>query len=93
MLVGMMLHTVKQAFGQFDRAGPTVPENGADLRGAQVRNPVDIFHETLQFPAARKSDGPDMARAIAKAGYEHIGFLGTKMTLDHRARKRFEGFT
>ena len=37
--------------------------------------------------------GSEMARAILKAGYEHIGFLGTKMPLDHRARKRFEGFT
>ena len=34
-----------------------------------------------------------MAKAICKAGYENIGFLGTKMSLDHRARKRFEGFT
>ena len=34
-----------------------------------------------------------MARAILKAGYRHIGFMGTKMPLDHRARKRFEGFT
>ena len=31
--------------------------------------------------------------AIIKAGYRKIGFLGTKMPLDHRARKRFEGFT
>lgn len=37
--------------------------------------------------------GREMARAIAKAGYQNIGFLGTKMPLDHRARKRFEGFT
>ena len=34
-----------------------------------------------------------MAKAILKEGYEHIGFMGTKMPLDHRARKRFEGFT
>lgn len=34
-----------------------------------------------------------MARAIMKQGYERIGFMGTKMPLDHRARKRFEGFT
>lgn len=37
--------------------------------------------------------GREMARAIMKQGYEHIGFLGTKMPMDHRARKRFEGFT
>ncbi|MEP1930188.1 MAG: substrate-binding domain-containing protein, partial [Roseibium sp.] len=37
--------------------------------------------------------GQKMAQAILKAGYEHIGFMGTKMPLDHRARKRFEGFT
>ena len=33
------------------------------------------------------------AEAILEAGYRNIGFLGTKMPQDHRARKRFEGFT
>lgn len=37
--------------------------------------------------------GRKMAKAIVAAGYRRIGFLGTKMPLDHRARKRFEGFT
>ncbi len=37
--------------------------------------------------------GREMAKAIVQAGYRKIGFLGTKMPLDHRARKRFEGFT
>jgi len=37
--------------------------------------------------------GREMAAAILKAGYKNIAFLGTKMPLDHRARKRFEGFT
>jgi len=37
--------------------------------------------------------GREMAAAILAAGYRRIGFLGTKMPLDHRARKRFEGFT
>jgi LacI family gluconate utilization system Gnt-I transcriptional repressor len=37
--------------------------------------------------------GREMARAILQAGYRRIGFMGTKMPLDHRARKRFEGFT
>jgi LacI family transcriptional regulator, gluconate utilization system Gnt-I transcriptional repressor len=37
--------------------------------------------------------GRNMALAIVKAGYRRIGFMGTKMPLDHRARKRFEGFT
>jgi LacI family gluconate utilization system Gnt-I transcriptional repressor len=37
--------------------------------------------------------GREMAEAIVAAGYRRIGFLGTKMPLDHRARKRFEGFT
>lgn len=37
--------------------------------------------------------GREMAKAIIKAGYSRIGFMGTKMLLDHRARKRFEGFT
>ena len=37
--------------------------------------------------------GRMMAEEIIAAGYQRIGFLGTKMPLDHRARKRFEGFT
>ncbi|MEM6891527.1 MAG: LacI family DNA-binding transcriptional regulator [Pseudomonadota bacterium] len=37
--------------------------------------------------------GREMARNIVKNGYRRIGFLGTKMPMDHRARKRFEGFT
>ncbi|RVV98245.1 LacI family DNA-binding transcriptional regulator [Mesobaculum littorinae] len=37
--------------------------------------------------------GRETARAIVRQGYESIGFIGTKMPLDHRARKRFEGFT
>jgi len=37
--------------------------------------------------------GRKMAEAIIDAGYKRIGFMGTKMPLDHRARKRFEGFT
>ena len=37
--------------------------------------------------------GRMMAEEIIAAGYKRIGFLGTKMPLDHRARKRFEGFT
>ncbi len=37
--------------------------------------------------------GREMAQAIVGAGFRRIGFLGTKMPLDHRARKRFEGFT
>ncbi len=37
--------------------------------------------------------GRQMAQAIIDAGYKNIGFMGTKLPLDHRARKRFEGFT
>jgi len=37
--------------------------------------------------------GREMAEAIITAGYRRIGFMGTQMPLDHRARKRFEGFT
>ncbi|PTX57760.1 LacI family transcriptional regulator [Litoreibacter ponti] len=36
--------------------------------------------------------GRETATEILKRGYRKIGFLGTKMPLDHRARKRFEGF-
>lgn len=51
-------------------------------------NPVDAM-----AGISHRRAGREMAAAILKEGYEHIGFMGTKMPLDHRARKRFEGFT
>lgn len=36
--------------------------------------------------------GREMAEAILARGHRRIGFLGTQMPLDHRARKRLDGF-
>ncbi len=55
-----------------------------DVDGTPVDAMVGISHRRA---------GREMARAILKAGYKKIGFMGTKMPLDHRARKRFEGLT
>ena len=55
-----------------------------DTDGTPVDSVVGISHRRA---------GQQMAEAILKGGYKRIGFLGTKMPLDHRARKRFEGFT
>ena len=55
-----------------------------DVDGTPVDSVVGISHRRA---------GQQMAQAIIRAGYRRIGFLGTKMPLDHRARKRFEGFT
>lgn len=55
-----------------------------DTDGTPVDCAVGISHRRA---------GREMARAILKQGYQNIGFMGTKMPLDHRARKRFEGFT
>jgi len=55
-----------------------------DIDGKPVDAMVGISHRCA---------GREMAKAILKAGYSRIGFMGTKMPLDHRARKRFEGFT
>lgn len=55
-----------------------------DVDGKAVDTMVGISHRRA---------GREMAKAILKAGYRNIGFMGTKMPLDHRARKRFEGFT
>ncbi|MBS0564260.1 MAG: LacI family DNA-binding transcriptional regulator [Proteobacteria bacterium] len=54
-----------------------------DVDGDPVDSVVGISHRRA---------GLEMARAIVKAGYRRIGFLGTKMPHDHRARKRLEGF-
>lgn len=55
-----------------------------DTDGTPVHNMVGISH---------RAAGLDMAKAILKQGYRNIGFMGTKMPLDRRARKRFEGLT
>ncbi|MGH1412712.1 MAG: LacI family DNA-binding transcriptional regulator [Pelagimonas sp.] len=55
-----------------------------DTDGKAIDSAVGISHRRA---------GREMAKAIIKQGYERIGFMGTKMPLDHRARKRFEGFT
>ena len=69
----------------------------AMMRGAGI--PVVEIMDTDGEPIdamvgiSHRRAGRMMAEAILKAGYRKIGFLGTKMPLDHRARKRFEGFT
>ena len=55
-----------------------------DIDGEPIDTCVGISHRR----AGRK-----MAEEIISAGYKRIGFMGTKMPLDHHARKRFEGFT
>lgn len=55
-----------------------------DTDGVPVDSCVGISHRRA---------GRYMAEAILAEGYEKIAFLGTKMPLDHRARKRFESFT
>ncbi|MEM1432083.1 MAG: LacI family DNA-binding transcriptional regulator [Pseudomonadota bacterium] len=55
-----------------------------DTDGQPVDAMVGISHRRA---------GRMMAQEIVEAGYRKIGFMGTKMPLDHRARKRFEGFT
>lgn len=55
-----------------------------DVDGDPVDACVGISHRRA---------GRLMAEQIIDAGYKRIGFMGTKMPRDHRARKRFEGFT
>lgn len=55
-----------------------------DVDGDPVDACVGISHRRA---------GRLMAEAILEEGYRRIGFMGTKMPLDHRARKRFEGLT
>ena len=55
-----------------------------DVDGHPVDACVGISHRRA---------GRTMAESILQTGSRKIGFIGTKMPLDHRARKRFEGFT
>jgi LacI family gluconate utilization system Gnt-I transcriptional repressor len=54
-----------------------------DVDGEAVDSVVGISHVRA---------GREMARAIVAAGYRRIGFMGSKMPEDHRARKRYDGF-
>lgn len=65
------------------RAGIPVVEI-MDVDGEPIDACVGISHRRA---------GRETAAEIVKQGYRKIGFLGTKMPLDYRARKRFEGFT
>ncbi|MEM6659559.1 MAG: LacI family DNA-binding transcriptional regulator [Pseudomonadota bacterium] len=82
VIIAGLEHT-EAARAMLDSAGIPVVEI-MDTDGKPVDSMVGISHRRA---------GREMAQAILKAGYEHIGFMGTKMPLDHRARKRFEGFT
>lgn len=55
-----------------------------DSDGEPIDSVVGISH---------RAAGRQMANAIIAAGYRKIGFLGTKMSDDHRARKRMQGLT
>jgi LacI family gluconate utilization system Gnt-I transcriptional repressor len=54
-----------------------------DLDGDAIDSCVGISHFQAGF---------DMAKAIVGKGHKNIGFLGTKMPLDYRATKRYDGF-
>ncbi len=55
-----------------------------DIDGEPIDSMVGISHRRA---------GREMAQTILAAGYRRIGFLGTKMPDDHRARKRLQGVT
>ncbi|EBA14640.1 transcriptional regulator, LacI family protein [Roseobacter sp. SK209-2-6] len=82
VIIAGLEHT-EAARAMLNAAGIPVVEI-MDTDGKPVDAMVGISHRRA---------GREMAKAILKAGYRHIGFMGTKMPLDHRARKRFEGFT
>ena len=62
--------------------------------GVPVVEIMDVDGEAVDFSVgiSHYRAGQETAREILSRGYRKIGFLGTKMPLDHRARKRFEGF-
>ena len=82
MIVAGLEHS-DSARAMLAQAGVPVVEI-MDTDGEAVDSVVGISHRRA---------GRVMAQAILEQGYRRIGFLGTKMPLDHRARKRFEGFT
>lgn len=81
LIVAGLEHTAG-ARTMLENAGVPVVEI-MDVDGPAVDSAVGISHERA---------GRTMAEAIVAAGYRRIGFMGTRMANDHRARKRLEGF-
>ncbi|WP_442772499.1 LacI family DNA-binding transcriptional regulator [Paenirhodobacter enshiensis] len=81
LVVAGLEHT-EAARAMLANAGAPVVEI-MDVDGEGVDSVVGISHRRA---------GLHMAEAIVASGYRRIGFLGTKMPEDHRARKRLEGF-
>lgn len=81
VIIAGIEHTAS-ARAMLENAGVPVVEI-MDVDGDGVDSVVGISHRRA---------GRQMAEAIVAAGYRRIGFLGTKMPEDHRARKRLEGF-
>jgi len=81
LIIAGLEHT-PTAQAMLENAGVPVVEI-MDVDGQGVDSVVGISHRRA---------GLHMAEAIVAAGYRRIGFLGTKMPEDHRARKRLEGF-
>lgn len=82
VIVAGLEHT-EASRAMLTRAGVPIVEI-MDTDGDAIDANVGISHRRA---------GRMMAEEIIDAGFRRIGFLGTKMPLDHRARKRFEGFT
>lgn len=63
---------------------PVVEIMDADVaQGMGIDSVVGISHERA---------GREMAEAILHAGYRRVGFVGSRMPEDHRAKKRLYGF-
>ncbi|MDF1620451.1 LacI family DNA-binding transcriptional regulator [Pseudothioclava nitratireducens] len=81
VIIAGLEHT-EAARAMLENAGVPIVEI-MDVDGQGVDSVVGISHRRA---------GLHMAEAIIAAGYRRIGFLGTKMPEDHRARKRYDGF-
>jgi DNA-binding LacI/PurR family transcriptional regulator len=81
----MLERSLDLATSEMAEAQDRLRKDMAALKGviAAVDSAVGISHRRA---------GRTMAEAIIAAGYRRIGFLGTMMPHDHRARKRLEGF-
>lgn len=62
--------------------------------GLPVVEIMDIDGEPIDAAVgiSQRRAGAEMADEILRAGYRRIGFIGTHMPEDHRARKRLAGF-
>lgn len=64
----------------------------ADIPIVEIMD-TDGHPTDMNVGISQRAAGEEMGRAFVERGYKRVGFIGSKMPADYRARKRLDGFT